>query len=122
MFSDKAVMFQGEFVSQYEIISTSIALIAVCVSFMAIVRTRKLSEKQLAFEKTNAKLSALAILVSEYKSEAESIRVALNDGTIEIENLSRICMENALDEVLDKQYKAIEDIEKILITHQATET
>ncbi|ATD03919.1 hypothetical protein PTET_a2609 [Pseudoalteromonas tetraodonis] len=57
--------------SQYEIISTSIALIAliaVCVSFMAIVRTRKLSEKQLAFEKTNAKLSALAILVSEYKS------------------------------------------------------
>ena len=122
MFSDKAVMFQGEFVSQYEIISTSIALIAVCVSFMAIVRTRKLSEKQLAFEKTNAKLSALAILVSEYKSEAESIRVALSDGTIEIENLSRIGMENALDEVLDKQYKAIEDIEKILITHQATET
>jgi hypothetical protein len=120
VFSDKAVMFQGEFVSQYEIISTSIALIAVCVSFMAIVRTRKLSEKQLA--KTNSKLSALAILVSEYKSEAESIRVALNDGTIEIENLSRIGMENALDEVLDKQYKAIEDIEKILITHQATET
>ncbi len=122
MSSDKAVMFQGEFVSHYEIISTSIALIAVCISFMAIVRTRKLSEKQLAFEKTNAKLSALAILVSEYKSEAESIRVALSDGTIEIENLSRIGMENALDEVLDKQYNAIEDIEKILIAHQATET
>jgi len=118
---DKTVMFQGEFVSHYEIISTSIALIAVCISFMAIVRTRKLSEKQLAFEKTNAKLSALAILVSEYKSEAESIRVALSDGTIEIENLSRIGMENALDEVLDKQYKAVEDIEKILIAHQATE-
>jgi len=114
-------MFQGEFVSHYEIISTSIALIAVCISFMAIVRTRKLSEKQLAFEKTNAKLSALAILVSEYKSEAESIRVALSDGTIEIENLSRIGMENALDEVLYKQYKAVEDIEKILIAHQATE-
>ena len=118
---DKTVMFQGEFVSHYEIISTSIALIAVCISFMAIVRTRKLSEKQLAFEKTNAKLSALAILVSEYKSEAESIRVALSDGTIEIENLSIIGMENALDEVLDKQYKAVEDIEKILIAHQATE-
>ncbi|MFQ3258046.1 MAG: hypothetical protein ACI8WI_003308 [Pseudoalteromonas distincta] len=115
-------MFQGEFVSHYEIISTSIALIAVCISFMAIVRTRKVSEKQLALEKTNATLSALATLVSEYKSEAESIRVALSDGTIEIENLSRIGMQNAYEEVLDKQYKAVENIEKILISHQATDT
>jgi len=108
--------------SNYEIVNTFIALIAICISFIAIVRTRKLSEKQLALEKTNSKLSALAVLVSEYKSEAESIRVALSDGTIEIENLSRVGMGNALNGALDKQYKAIEDIEKILISHQITET
>lgn len=67
-------------------------------------------------------MSALAVLVSEYKSEAESIRVALSDGTIEIENLSRVGMGNALNGALGKQYKAIEDIEKILISHQKTET
>lgn len=108
--------------SNYEIVNTFIALIAICIPFTAIVRTRKLSEKQLALEKTNSMLSALAVLVSEYKSEAESIRVALSDGTIDIENLSRVGMENALSGVLDKQYKSIEDIEKILISHQITKT
>lgn len=102
--------------SNYEIISTLIALIAVFVSFVVIVRNRKLSEKQLILENTNVKLNALAVLVSEYKSKAKLFEKALNDGTIEKENLSRVGMENALEYILEQQYKAVEEIEKILMS------
>ncbi len=108
--------------SNYEIISTLITLVAVVVSFVAIVRNRKLSAKQLLLENVNIKLNALSTLVSEYKSKAELFEKALVDGTIENENLSRQGMENALAEILDKQYKAVDEIEIILLSTRGSKT
>jgi len=109
-------------VSNYEIISTLVALISTTVSFVVIVRNRKLSEKQLVLENANIKLSALTVLISEYRSKAELFEKALTDGTIEKENLSRVGMEIALEEILEQQYQAVEEIENILMSSQAQET
>ena len=100
--------------SHYELFSTLIALIAVTISFVMIVRNRKLSNRLLSLEKANVKLSALNILITEYNSEAELVEKALIDGTIERENLSRMGMERILGELSDKQNIAVEEIEKIL--------
>ena len=108
--------------SNYEIISTSVALVAVVISFVVLVRNRRLSEKQLVLENANVKLTALAVLISEYKSKANLFEKALIDGTIEKEGLSRDGMESALEDILEQQYKAVEEIEKILTLSQAKET
>ncbi|WP_337165226.1 hypothetical protein [Vibrio fluvialis] len=39
---------------------------------------------------------------------------ALNDGTVERENLNRIGMEDALEEYQEKQYETLEQLEKEL--------
>jgi len=108
--------------SNYEIISTSIALVAVIVSFVVIVRNRRLSAKQLTLENVNIKLNALTVLVAEYKSKAELFEKALVDGTIEKENLSREGMENALASILDEQYKAVDEIKSILQSTRGSKT
>lgn len=108
--------------SHYELFSTLIALIAVTISFVMIVRNRKLSNRLLSLEKANVKLSALNILITEYNSEAELVEKALIDGTIERENLSRSGMERILGELSDKQNIAVEEIEKILRLCNAKET
>jgi len=115
-------MFLENPLSYYELFSTLIALIAVIISFVVIVRNRKLSSKLLSLENANVKLAAISVLITEYKSEVELFEKALVDGTIERENLCRSGMERVLDELTDKQSAVVEEIEKILKLCSAQET
>jgi len=48
-------------VSEYEIISTAVSLLAIIVSSVSLIRTRKLAKEQLELEKITANLSLLQI-------------------------------------------------------------
>lgn len=65
-------------------------------------------------QEINVKLSALTALLSEYKSDAQIFSDALEDGTVERENLSHDGMEQAMSDSYEKQYAAVREIEKIL--------
>ncbi len=98
----------------YEMINTLVAVVAVCISCVALVRSRKVARQQKALEEQNLRISALTALLSEYKSHASMLEKALVDGTIESENLSRVGMERVLSEYQEKQYQALSDIESEL--------
>lgn len=98
----------------YEVINTLISIVAVCISCVALVRSRKVARQQKELEEQNLRISALTALLSEYQSRASIFEKALVDGTIERENLSRVGMEQALSEYQEKQYQALSDIESEL--------
>ena len=98
----------------FEMINTIIALLAVVISLVALIRTRKVSEQQKVLTTQANRISALTTLLSEYKNCANLFETALNDGTVERENLNRIGMENAVEEYQKKQYQTLEQLEKEL--------
>lgn len=98
----------------FEMINTILALLAVVISLVALIRTRKVSEQQKVLTTQANRISALTTLLSEYKNRANLFETALNDGTVERENLNRIGMENAVEEYQEKQYETLEQLEKEL--------
>ncbi|WP_372447714.1 hypothetical protein [Vibrio metschnikovii] len=98
----------------FEMINTIFALLAVVISLVALIRTRKVSEQQKLLTTQANRISALTTLLSEYKNRANLFETALNDGTVERENLNRIGMENALEEYQEKLYETLEQLEKEL--------
>ncbi|WP_306464279.1 hypothetical protein [Vibrio marinisediminis] len=98
----------------FEMINTILALLAVVISLVALIRTRKVSEQQKVLTTQANRISALTTLLSEYKNRANLFETALNDGTVERENLNRIGMENAVEEYQEKQYQTLEQLEKEL--------
>lgn len=104
----------GENLTMFEMINTVLALLAVVISLVALIRTRKVSEQQKVLTTQANRISALTTLLSEYKNRANVFETALNDGTVERENLNRIGMENALEEYQEKQYETLEQLEKEL--------
>ncbi|WP_447027769.1 hypothetical protein [Vibrio parahaemolyticus] len=98
----------------FEMINTILALLAVVISLVALIRTRKISEQQKILTTQANRISALTTLLGEYKNRANLFETALNDGTVERENLNRIGMENAVEEYQEKQYETLEQLEKEL--------
>ncbi len=98
----------------FEMINTILALLAVVISLVALIRTRKVSEQQKVLTTQANRISALTTLLSEYKNRANLFETALNGGTVERENLNRIGMENAVEEYQEKQYETLEQLEKEL--------
>lgn len=66
-------------------------------------------------QETQAKLAALTALLSEYKSQAKIFELALEDGTMEIENLSETGLQNAMSKYYEKQHAVVREIEKLLM-------
>ncbi len=104
----------GKNLTMFEMIDTLLALLAVVISLVALIRTRKVSEQQKVLTTQANRISALTTLLSEYKNRANVFETALNDGTVERENLNRIGMEDALEEYQEKQYGTLEQLEKEL--------
>ena len=100
--------------STYEITSSVIALLAIVISFIALIRTRELAKKQFELEKTQTTLDALSALVTGYTEQANLFERALKDGTVDIHNLNRDNMEFIVDEYYTKRHDAIEKIEELL--------
>ena len=104
----------GKNLTMFEMINTVLALLAVVISLVALIRTRKVSEQQKVLTTQANRISALTTLLSEYKNRANVFETALNDGTVERENLNRIGMEDVLEEYQEKQYETLEQLEKEL--------
>lgn len=104
----------GKNLTMFEMINTVLALLAVVISLVALTRTRKVSEQQKVLTTQANRISALTTLLSEYKNRVNVFETALNDGTVERENLNRIGMEDALEEYQEKQYETLEQLEKDL--------
>lgn len=100
----------------YEITSSVIALLAILISFVALIRTRELAKKQFELEKTQTNLDALSALITGYSEQARLYEKALKDGTVDVHNLNREVMEDTLDEYYAKRHDAVEEIEKLLKT------
>ncbi|EHW0696240.1 TPA: hypothetical protein I7235_21685 [Vibrio vulnificus] len=100
--------------TMFEMINTVLALLAVVISLVALIRTRKVAEQQKVLTTQANRISALTTLLSEYKNRANLFETALNDGTVERENLNRLGMEDALEEYQEKQYETLEQLEKEL--------
>ena len=108
--------------TSYEIFSTLIAVLAVVISCVSLVRTRKLAIKQNELSEKSIRVSALIALLSEYKSQVKVFETALIDGTVERENLSHSGMEEAVEEYREKQYQTLQKIEEELRGLKGNET
>ncbi|MBN25004.1 MAG: hypothetical protein CL578_08135 [Alteromonadaceae bacterium] len=108
--------------TSYEIFSTLIAILAVVISSVSLVRTRKLAIKQNESSEKSIRVSALTALLSEYKSQVKVFEKALMDGTVERENLSDSGMEEAAEKYREKQYQTLQKIEQELNGLKGNET
>lgn len=98
----------------YELLSTLISLLAVGVSAVALLRSKKLAIQQKEINERGVRILALNSLLVEYKSRIALFEKALVDGTVEIENLSREGMERVLGEYDEKYSQTFSDIENEL--------
>lgn len=98
----------------YELANIALTLIALALSLIALIRTRKTNAQQKALASQANQVSLLTSLLNEYKNRTELFETALNDGTVERENLSRDGMEEALAEYQEKQYETLQKLEKEL--------
>ncbi|WP_018982645.1 hypothetical protein [Salinimonas chungwhensis] len=108
--------------TSYEIFSTLIAVLAVVISSVSLVRTRKLAIKQNEFSEKSIRVSALIALLNEYKSQVSVFEKALIDGTVQRENLSHSGMEEAAEKYREKQYQTLQKIEEELSGLKGDET
>tara|TARA_R110001583_G_scaffold195482_1_gene374088 strand:+ start:4700 stop:5029 length:330 start_codon:yes stop_codon:yes gene_type:complete len=108
--------------TSYEIFSTLIAVLAVVISSVSLVRTRKLAIKQNELSGKSIRVSALIALISEYKGQVKVFEKALIDCTVENENLSHSGMEEAAEEYRQRQYETLQKIERELSGLKGEET
>ena len=95
-------------------VSIVVTVLTITISFVALVRTREFSKKQLELTETQATLNALSALVSGYTEQAKLFEKIIEDGTADERNLDVANIESVIEEYYTKRHMAIEKIEKIL--------
>lgn len=100
--------------SDYQIFNTITTVLAIIVSFIALIRTREFSKKQLELTERQETLSALTALVSGYTEQAKLFEKIIEDGTADEFNLDVHNIEVMIEEYYTKRHLSIEKIEKIL--------
>lgn len=100
--------------SPYEVVNSIIALVAILVSLVALVRTRKIAKKQIELEVTHANLNALSALVSGYTEQAKLYERLLEDGSCYELGLDEGNLATIIEDYYARRHETITEIEKIL--------
>ena len=100
--------------STYQIVSSVIALLAIIVSLIALIRTRDFAKEQLKLDQTQATLNALSALVSGYTEQANLFERILENGTADERNLDIANIESIIEDYHSKRHESIKKIEEIL--------
>ncbi|ERM57661.1 hypothetical protein [Vibrio cyclitrophicus] len=98
----------------FELINIALPLLAIVISIIALISTKRTAEQQKILTTQSNRISALIAVLDEYKNREKLFETALNDGTVERENLNRLGMEDVLKEYQEKQYETLELLEKEL--------